>query len=198
MRTLAIISAMSMLFASSAAASTISDTPYYEMEGNDTVPAALLANFVGAFSAPGGAFLADGCVSPGDVDYYAFSVPGLTHLVAAVYALPNSELSPLGPGHDSIMQLVTAAGVSLEDDDDDNIGFMSSLETSPDIGGGVYLIGITGYADYDFDGIDDFSLTPHDQDFCYKLIVGVNTIPEPSTIALLAGGLLLGLRRRVR
>lgn len=179
--------------ASAALAGPISTTPYFESEPNNTVPS---ANVVGAFAVPGGAFLADGHIGNGDVDWYTFFVPGsVSHLVAAVYGLPDSLTA------DSTMQLWdVGAGIEKAWDDDNNIGFMSSFEADL-THAGFYAIAVSGYSDgtlfsTPMDGLNDSSGTPHTQNYDYKLIVGVNTTPEPATMSLIGLGALALFRRR--
>lgn len=180
-----------LVLAGSAYAGPISTTPYFEAEFNNVLP----GNFVGAFTAPGGAALMDGAIGPGDVDWYYFFIPGPGNIVAAVYGLPNSFVG------DSTLQIWDlGAGAELTFDDDDNIGFFSSAEAAIPAAG-FYAVGVSGYADgvlfaTPLDGIDDFTGLPHTQAFPYKLTVGVNAIPEPATLSLLGLGALALIRRR--
>lgn len=173
----------------SAMGGVISDSPFFEAEANNT-PAT--ANFVGSFVGLGGAVLIDGVMTPGDVDWYYFTTPGPSHLVAAAYALPFSDFTT-----DGQLEVLDSTGtVILAFDDDDNIGFMPSLEV--DIPAGGFYVGISGYDDGSggtsiFDGHNSNG-TIHTEDWAYKLIIGVNT-PEPASLVLLGLG-ALALRRR--
>ncbi|MBK9118122.1 MAG: pre-peptidase C-terminal domain-containing protein [Phycisphaerales bacterium] len=167
-----------------------------EVEPNDNVPSANANNYVGQFMIPGGSLLIDGYLSPGDVDWYAFDIAGPAHLVAAAYALPMS--SNLTDGQ---LMVIDAAGTIYAADDDNNIGFMPSIQVDLP-GPGRYYIGISGYNDGNlpgnptvFDGLTP-SGAPHTEDWAYKLIMGANVIPEPASLVLLALGALFVTRRR--
>lgn len=173
----------------SAMGGVISDAPFFEAEANDTPGT---ANVVGAFVGLGGAVLIDGVMTPGDVDWYYFTTPGPSHLVAAAYALPLSSTATDG----QLEVLDSTGSVILSFDDDDNIGFMPSLEV--DVPAGGFYVGISGYNDGSggtsiFDGLNSDG-TIHTEDWAYKLVIGVNT-PEPASLVLLGLG-ALALRRR--
>lgn len=203
------ISALVLAAAAGAANASI----FFETEANNTMAT---ANFVGAFGAPGEGILIDGSITPGtsgstgqpgtagDVDWFSFTVTGQTTFVASIFAIINSN----GPGvgiPDSQLILTDAAGNILAADDDENVGFMSSLNTIT-LAAGTYHIGVTGYNDMDLgfsgpilpDGFDGTTqINGHEQNWTYKLIIGLNIVPTPGAAALLGlGGLAASRRRR--
>ena len=147
---------------------------YIEQEPNDTLA---LANNVGSYQAPGDAFLVDGSINPlADQDWFVFTVSGASQMRLAVYGRPDSS-----PPADSFLELFDGAGNLLASDDDSNINLFSSLEYNS-TAGGTYYIRVTS-----FQGATSFD---------YKLIVGLNIVPAPASMALLGlGGLALRRRR---
>ncbi|MBL8762731.1 MAG: PPC domain-containing protein [Phycisphaerae bacterium] len=156
-----------------ALAGTANAAFFVEAEANNTPGT---ANFVGVYAPPGDAFLVDGTLPVGDVDYFRFSVTGAAEIKAAVYGRPDSTAG------DSFMYLLAADGTTiLESDDDDNIGFFSSLEKN--VAAGTYFL-----------KVDRFAGTPA---FEYKLVVGINVVPAPASLGLLGlGGMVASRRRR--
>jgi len=196
-----------------AAAGAANATIFFESEANNTMGT---ANFVGVFGAPGEGILIDGSITPGtvgaagaagtagDVDWFSFTVTGNTTFVASIYAIINSNAGNATP--DSQLILTDAAGTILSFDDDNNVGFMSSLNTIP-LAAGTYYIGVTGYDDLNLgaggapsmpDGFDgNTQVNGHTENWTYKLIIGLNIVPTPGAAALLGlGGLVAGRRRR--
>jgi len=180
----------------------------FETENNNTMGS---ANFLGSYSAPGEGILVDGAITPGtlqsptgapgtpgDVDWFSFTVTGNTTFVASIFAIINNGTST----PDSMLVLTDAAGNILANDDDSNVGNMSSLDTII-LGAGTYFVGVTGYNDTAGgtvlpDGWNGTTqLSGHTENWTYKLIIGLNIVPTPGAAALLGlGGLVAGRRRR--
>lgn len=180
----------------------------FETENNNTMGA---ANFLGTFSAPGEGVLVDGAITPGtaqaptgapgtpgDVDWFSFTVTGQTTFVASIFAIINNGTNT----PDSMLVLTDAQGNILANDDDSNVGNMSSLDTIV-LNAGTYFIGVTGYNDTANgtalpDGYTGTTqLSGHTENWTYKLIIGLNIVPTPGAAALLGlGGLVAGRRRR--
>jgi len=190
-----------------AAAGAANAAIFFETEANNTIAT---ANNVGVFGAPGEGILIDGSITPGtvgttgqpgtagDVDWFSFTVTGNTTFVASIFAIINS-----GTGTpDSQLVLTDAAGNILSFDDDNNVGFMSSLNTVT-LGAGTYYIGVSGYDDMNAsspvlpDGFDGTTqISGHTENWTYKLIIGLNIVPTPGAAALLGLGGLAAARRR--
>lgn len=167
---------------------------FFELESNDTPGT---ANDLGVYGPPGDGILVDGDMNPGDVDWFSITFTGPTDLVASAFALPFSDTST-----DGQLMLLDSLFSIVAFDDDDNIGFMPSIQVSG-LAAGTYYIGISGYDDGNaagpltvFDGIDDSTGAPHTEDWLYKLIIGANVAPAPGGAALVALAGLAGLRRR--
>lgn len=180
----------------------------FETENNNTMGA---ANFLGTFGAPGEGILVDGAITPGtpqgvtgapgtpgDVDWFSFTVTGPTTFVASIFAIINNGTST----PDSMLVLTDSAGNILANDDDSNVGNMSSIDTFV-LAAGTYFIGVTGYNDTASgtalpDGWQGTTqLSGHTENWTYKLIIGLNIVPTPGAAALLGlGGLVAGRRRR--
>ncbi len=173
---------------------------YLESESNNTIPT---ANVVGTVVAPGDSWVIDGSITPGgtnlagDVDWFAFDLPAGSTFVAAGYALsvPNSQA-------DGQFELVNSSGVIVAFDDDGNLGLMPSIQANG-LPAGRYYLGISGFDDLGsitnptiFDGIDGAGPDGHTENWTYKLVVGVNVIPAPGSVALVGAGVLGLLRRR--
>lgn len=165
---------------------------FFETEVNNTIPQ---ANPIGTYGFPGDSVLVDGRIVPGDVDWFRIVLTGQTRMVAAAFALPASTFTT-----DGQLMVVDSSNAIVAFDDDNNIGFMPSLEVT--LGAGTYYIGISGFDDGNaggplqiFDGLSTNG-RPHTQDWRYKLVIGMN-IPTPAGAAVLGlMGLGMGLRRR--
>lgn len=195
-----------------AAAGAANASIFFESEGNNTMGT---ANFVGTFNAPGEGILIDGSITPGtvqsptgapgtagDVDWFSFTVSGNTTFVASIFAIINSNAGGATP--DSQLIITNSSGAVLAFDDDNNVGFMSSIDTLA-LTAGTYFIGVTGYNDLNIGGTvqlpdgftGDTQLSGHTENWTYKLIIGLNIVPTPGAAALLGlGGLVAGRRRR--
>lgn len=163
------------------AASTAS-AALIESEPNNT-PAT--ANVVApAVYAASGGFAFDGTIVPDDVDFISLTLLAGDIVGVAVFDVNFS-------GGDSVLQVLNPSLTEIAYNDD--AGNLNSFVQFTATTAGVYTIGLTGF------GGDDFPIflgAGHTEDFAYKLIVGVNSIPEPATLGLLAGAAVLGLRRR--
>lgn len=157
-----------------AALAGVASADYYiEQEPNNSLAT---ANNVGSYSAPGDAFLVDGAINPSaDQDWYVFSVSDAAQMRIAVYGRPNSD-----PPADSYLELFDSAGNLIASDDDSNINLFSSIEYNS-TGAGTFYVRVTSYQG--------------ETSFDYKLIVGLNIVPAPASMAVL-GLATLGLRRR--
>jgi hypothetical protein len=197
-----------------AAAGAANASIFFETEGNNTMGS---ANFAGTFNAPGEGLLIDGSITPGtvqgpngqpgtagDVDWFSFTVTGNTTFVASIFAIINNNAGGATP--DSQLVVTDASGNILAFDDDENVGFMSSINTLT-LTAGTYFIGVTGYNDMNIgtggtvvlpDGFTGTTQNSgHTENWTYKLIIGLNIVPTPGAAALLGlGGLVAGRRRR--
>jgi hypothetical protein len=155
---------------------------FVESEANNTLAT---ADFIGSYAAPGDGIVVDGTITPGDVDWFCFTITDpAAYVVSAAFALPTSTA-----GDDGFMGLFDSSGTLLESDDDDNIGFMPALEFAG-LTAGTYYIALTGFGDPDFNG------SGHTENFAYKMVIGLNLIPTPGAVALLGLGGLAAARRR--
>lgn len=171
-----LMTAATLAFAAGVAQSAI----YFEVESNDTLAT---ANDIGSYGFPGDGIVVDGMITSGDVDWFCFTL--LDNSTMVVAALFDMNPSPL---NDGVMGLFNFLGSPIEVDDDSGIGFMPALQYAY-LPAGTYYIAITGYPDYAFQG-------NHEQNFEYKLVIGLN-IPTPGALALMGlGGLTVARRRR--
>ena len=163
-----------------------------EFESNDTLAT---ANDAGLIGPPGGSLLIDGTITEGDVDWFSFTLTGdLTFGGAAVFSS--------AAGADGQLMLVDSMGSIIAFDDDSNISLQPSITFGP-LNAGTYFIGVSAFPDVGFgetptlfDGLDA-SGAAHQENFAYKLIIGVNLIPAPGALALGGmGGLMMARRRR--
>lgn len=146
-----------------------------ESEPNNSL---LTANFCGSYVPPGDSFLVDGGISVlRDEDWFKFTVSGPSQIVASTYGRPDSN-----PPADSFLELFDSNGVQLAFDDDSGINNFSSLSFNT-LTGGDYYLRVTAFN--------------NQTTFDYKLVVGMNIVPAPASLMVLAGGVLgFGRRRR--
>lgn len=187
-----------ILFAGAAAlalASAANAGLLFETESNDT-PAT--ANFLAAFTPPGGSIAVDGVKDIGDVDWFRFDLSDMSTLV--ITTIGSSDI----PQPDTQLQLVAGDGMTIIDwDDDDGPGLLSAMNVIG-LPAGTYYIGVSSFADATFanglttlfDGIDTNTGMPTDEVFSYKLSIAVNLVPAPGSAALLGLGGLVAIRRR--
>lgn len=153
-----------------------------ETESNDSFST---ANFIGNFTPPGDAVVVDGGIhnlqtGAPDQDWFSFSVSNSADMVLSIYGLPDSTHG------DSFVQLYAADGTTvLAQDDDSGLGLFSSFEKQ--IAAGNYFIRVSASP----------NATADNRQFDYKMVVGFNVTPAPSTMMLAGlGGLVVGRRRR--
>lgn len=152
-----------------------------ESEMNDSFST---ANFAGSFSPPGDAVVIDGGIhnhetGAPDQDWFSFEVTGTAQTVLSVFGRPTSAQG------DSYVQLFDSNLQLIASDNDSGLGLYSSFETYIDAG--KYYLRISAAPE----------ARERDRQFDYKMVVGFNITPAPST-AMLAGlgGLMVGRRRR--
>ncbi len=146
-----------------------------------------------------------GSLSAGDVDFYSVTVPN-----GCILTFITTPLSPTFSVPDTTLGLVDSSGVTLgiSDDSGTDIGgapgfqggairFVHNGGNDDGDGDDTYYIVVSGYGDFDWDGLDDFSGTAHPQEGDYLLTVSIH-VPEPSTVAMVLGGLVMFARRRRR
>jgi hypothetical protein len=197
------------VFALVAAAGTANAGLVLESEPNNTVAT---ANPIGTFNIPGGSVLIDGTITPGtlqqqtgapgtpgDVDWFTFTVTGISTVVASIFSLNNTTA-------DSQLWLVSGNGTTiLAFNDNGNPGggspSMSSL-IQFNLAPGTYFLAVSGFNDGNASNLPDgfagntTQLSGHTQSFDYKFLVGFNVIPTPGATALLGLGALAIARRR--
>lgn len=129
-----------------------------------------------------------GSLAAGDVDVFSVVLPAGCVLTAI-----TTPLSPFGTTPDTLLRITKAAGVTLVANDDAGSDGNSA---GPVRGSAVryladesvtYYIWVSGFPDFGWTG-------SHVEAGNYALTVSV--VPEPATLALLAGGALCLLRRR--
>lgn len=192
------------------AAGTANASLVFDAESNNT---AATANPIGTFNIPGGSVLIDGTITPGtlqqqtgapgtpgDVDWFTFTVTGTSTVVASIFSLNNTAA-------DSQLWLVGSNGTTiLAYNDNGNPGggspYMSSL-IQFNLAPGTYFLAISGFNDGNASNLPDgfagntTQLSGHTQSFDYKFLVGFNVVPTPGAAALLGlGGLAIARRRR--
>jgi len=153
--------------------------PLQEVEPNDSFAGAqvLPADFFGGY----GAGAVEGFLSPGDVDFYAVSLPADVLVTASVFDFtPDDDYD-----NDSYLGVFDPSGTLFDYDDDDGPGYLSAIHFFPPQPG-VWAFAVTGYGDSGFTG-------DHSENFAYRLVLSV---PEPGSLSLLLIGLGVALRRR--
>jgi len=152
------------------------------------------ANFAAAFTPPGGAIAIDGSITPGDVDWFEFSISATSTLVITALGSTSDPLDA-----DGQFQLLDSDSNIIEFDDDDGPGFLPAINITG-LTAGSYFLGVSGFPDGNgtslFDGLNDDTGEPHQQNFDYKLALGVNLVPAPGAATLAAFAGLAAVRRR--
>lgn len=173
-----------------AAGSAAMADPILEAEPNNTMAT---ANFVSAAQYPTGGFAFDGHIGSGDVDW--ISLTFLTPMIvnASTFGRPNSLA-----GDSQILLVASNQTTILAFDDDSGLGLYSAFEAT--VPAGTYYLGVTGFDDLNL-GLSGTNppripIGGHTENFDYKLVVGLNPVPAPGSIALLGLAGLVGLRRR--
>lgn len=148
--------------------------------GNDTLAGATALDYGTAGAAM------DGALSAGDVDFYAFSVPGAAFVTA--------QIDDFGDGNlDTLVGLFDSSGTLLAYNDDGgrSSGYNSVLEFAINTPG-TYYWGVTGFPDIGFRG-------EHTMAGAYRLVAsGGFEVPTPGTAAALGLAALASARRRRR
>ncbi|MEK6702630.1 MAG: PPC domain-containing protein, partial [Planctomycetota bacterium] len=146
-----------------------------ESEPNNSL---ITADFCGNYNPPGDSFIVDGGIGElRDEDWFQFSVSGPSQIVASTYGRPDSN-----PPADSFLELFDSAGNLVAFDDDSGINNFSSLSFNTATGG-TFFFRVTAFQ--------------NQTTFDYKLVVGMNIVPAPASLAALAVGVLgFGRRRR--
>jgi len=117
-------------------------------------------------------------------DFYSFIADANNRINITV-------LTPFGPENetDPVLGLFNSEGELLVTDDDSHVAFGLDSYISYFISEtNIYTIAISGYDDYNFDGIGD--LGPIDTDFLYT--IDITAVPVPAT-AWLFGSALISL-----
>ena len=173
------------------AGSVASASLMVEAEPNDSTAD---ANFVAAFTPPGGAVAIDGTITPGDVDWFEFSISAQSTLLITALGSTSDPLDA-----DGQFQLLDSASNIIEFDDDDGPGFLPAINITG-LAAGTYFLGVSGFPDGSstsiLDGLNDDTGESHQQNFEYKIALGVNLVPAPGAATLAAFAGLAAVRRR--
>lgn len=169
------------------ALAAFSSAAVMEVEPNNTTGT---ANFIPASLYPTGGVAIDGALVPGDVDFFSFSFNSGDFVTVSVF-----DFTPGLPfDNDSVIGVFGPSGL-VDEDDDDGPGLLSSLAFLVPTTG-TYYVAVSGFGDLSTQTNGNYTGN-HTENFAYKLVVGHNpAIPEPATLAALAGLSVLGLRRR--
>jgi hypothetical protein len=133
-------------------------------------------------------------VDNNDADFYSFTV-GANQIVTLRVDTPEGPLFK----NDPVVGLYSTAGIQLIHDDDSGPGFDSLLSYTISAAG-TYYAAVSGFADFDFNGVSDgcegSSCVPS-TNFQYNLQISSAPAPVPVPAAgWLLGSALLGLARR--
>lgn len=122
-----------------------------------------------------GAVVAHHTLVPGTVNSH--NLNGLTPGGLLFAHLDNT----VGPGNpDTVMRALDELGEEVGFDDDGSFfgdGLASGFAINVNADGSVHLQ-VTGFADYDFDGIDDFDDVPHIESGGYDLIYNADVVAD--------------------
>jgi len=109
--------------------------------------------------APGGVAVVTGAVAPGDVDFYAVPVRPGEALAAFVWD------EDAGAFDDPTLRLLSGAGPTARDDDDEGPGFLPAILATAPAGPATAALAVSGFRDAGFTGAD------HGESFTYHLVV---------------------------
>lgn len=200
MRITALITGIVLMAATSANAVFVG----FDSAGNNTLGTAdVLVSNTADWNSGSCALSADvgmASLSAGDVDFYKLTIPSGCILTAITTPL---DIFPSSP--DTVMGVWDSIGLANDNDDAGGDAAWSTGPAGPTRGSAVRYandsgvaqmvwLSVSGYADFDFDGNDDFSGGPHPESGAYLLTVSLT--PEPATLGLLLGGLVFFARRR--
>jgi hypothetical protein len=167
---------------------TASALPIPEIEPNNDFANAHDLGLIG----PGESSITiEGAIELGDVDWFTFTLTDTATFANFVAYAQDDESN-------AELQFVDEFGDVLIFGSDEAGGF-DPLINAFDTSAGRYFVGISGFGDAPpisvlfnqlFDG------QGHSEQFSYRLELGFNVVPSPSTGAILLPGLLLGARRR--
>ena len=132
-----------------------------------------------------------------NADFYSFEITVPNQVVTLRVDTPEGPLL----NNDPVVALYGTTGLQLINDDDSGPGFDSLLSFAVSAPG-VYYAAVSGFNDFDFDGIADGSVDGiPSTNFLYNLQISAvddpNPVPVPAAGWLL-GSALLGLARRRR
>jgi len=127
-----------------------------------------------------------GSLATGEIDWYKFSFAGGALTL-------DTEGSLLAPSNDTELFLYNATGGLVASDDDMGSGFLS-LISLPNAAAGDYYLAVGGFNSVGVGGFGVTSTSPNSGSYVVNGLTVV--IPEPTTLAAIAGMGLVALRRR--
>ena len=127
-----------------------------------------------------------------NADFYSFEITVPNQVVTLRVDTPEGPLL----NNDPVVALYGTTGVQLINDDDGGPGFDSLLSFAVSAPG-LYYAAVSGFDDFDFDGIADSGGGIPSTNFLYNLQISAVPVPVPAAGWLLGSALLgLALRRR--
>ena len=127
-----------------------------------------------------------------NADFYSFEITVPNQVVTLRVDTPEGPLL----NNDPVVALYGTTGLQLIKDDDSGPGLDSLLSFAVSAPG-LYYAAVSGYDDFDFDGIADDSGGIPSTNFLYNLQISAVPVPVPAAGWLLGSALLgLALRRR--
>ena len=127
-----------------------------------------------------------------NADFYSFEITVPNQVVTLRVDTPEGPLL----NNDPVVALYGTTSLQLINDDDSGPGYDSLLSFAVSAPG-LYYAAVSGYDDFDFDGIADDSGGIPSTNFLYNLQISAVPVPVPAAGWLLGSALLgLALRRR--